>query len=47
MPTRSGKPYLLDEISESQTANMTSEVIQEPEEVISRLITVEHNQLKH
>ena len=47
MPTRSSRPYLFDEISESQTANMTSEVIQKLEEVIGRLITVEHNQIKH
>ena len=46
MSTHSGRPYLLDEISESQTANINSEVLQKLE-VIGYLITVEHNQIKH
>ena len=47
MPTRSGRPYLLDEISESQIVNMNSEILQKLEEVIGHLITVEHNQIKY
>jgi len=46
MPTRSGRPYLLDEISESQAAIMNSKVLHKLEEVMSRLLTVEQNQVK-
>ena len=46
MPTRSGRSYQFNEISESQAAIMNSEVLQKLEEVLSRLLTVEQNQVK-
>ena len=46
MPTRNSKSYLLDEISESKAAIMNSEVLQKLEEVLSRFLVVEQNQVK-
>jgi len=47
MPTRNGRLYLLDKISGFQTANMNSKVLQKLKEVQGRLLTLEHNQIKH
>ena len=47
MSTCSDRPYLFDEFSKFQTANKNSEVLQQLEEVLGHLITIEHNQLKY
>ena len=43
---RSSRLYLFDEISESQASIMNFKVLQKLEEVLSRLLAVEENQVK-